>query len=133
MPKRPVENWEQKRDEWVVEVERLVSEAETWAQAEGWLTHREARTLTEELIGSYTVPSLRIHHPAATLLLEPVARYVVGASGRVDLAVFPSYDKLLIVRGDDGGWRFASASREDFEEPWTRDDFVRLAGELAAA
>lgn len=131
LPKRPVENWEQKRDDWVADVERLLADAEAWAREQGWLTHREIRTLTEDLLGTYPVPSLTIRHPSATLLMEPVARYVVGAAGRVDLAVFPSYDKLLLVRGEDGAWRIVSPARREVEEPWTRENFVRLAEQLA--
>ena len=31
LPRRPVENWEAVRDEWVAAVERIVDDAEAWA------------------------------------------------------------------------------------------------------
>jgi hypothetical protein len=131
LPKGSTAQPEAVRDQWVADVKKLVAEAEGWSREQGWLTHQDSRTLTEEFLGTYDVPTLTIRHPSAALLLEPVARYVVGAEGRIDLAVFPSYDKLLVVLGEDGAWRIASPARPEWEEPWARENFIRLAEQLA--
>ena len=129
-PRNPVENWESIRDEWVESVEHLASEAEAWASRRKWLVHRDRKTLTEGSIGSYDVPMLVIHCPNGRLILDPVARYISGASGRIDLSVFPSYDTVLIIR-TDAGWRLKRIDPPEFERPWSEGDFVEVASELA--
>src|SRR5262245_9886124 len=102
LPRKPVENWEQVRDEWVAAVEQLVRDAETWSQGQGWAVRKEPKTITEDRLGSYTVPRLLIHASSGRLLLDPVARYIPGATGLVDLYVLPSYDPVLVPRSADG-------------------------------
>ncbi|HVA49177.1 MAG TPA: hypothetical protein VNH11_22630 [Pirellulales bacterium] len=65
----------------------------------------------------------------ARLIVEPIARYVVGAEGRVDLAVFPSYHSVAIVRRDND-WQLLpdGAGRA---RPWSEDAFVKAVASLA--
>ena len=79
LPIKPVENWEQVRDEWVAAVERLTGDAESWARGQGWAARREPKTVMEDRLGQYAAPRLLIHSPAGRLLLDPIARYVPGA------------------------------------------------------
>ena len=79
----------------------------TLAREQQWLVHRGAKPITEDRIGSYEVPLLTIQTFAAHLILDPIARYVGGASGRIDLCVFPSYEYVLIVR-TEAGWQFVT-------------------------
>ena len=119
------------RDEWVASVEQLVGDAEVWAQKHDWAVRREAKTLREDRLGQYTVPRLLIHATAGRLLLDPVARYVPGAMGVVDLYVLPSYDAAMISRTDDG-WRLHPIGADDEPQPWSEETFVHTALQLLA-
>ena len=130
LPRKPVENWEQIRDEWVHEVQRLIQEAETWSQRQGWGTLRDDRSLTEDRIGSYRVPVLLIHTTKGRLLLTPEARYVVGGNGLIDLNVYPSFDTLISLVKRDDGWRFQAHDREEIGEAWSEESFVNTVNRL---
>lgn len=71
LPKRPVENWEQVRDEWVAAVEQLAAAAAAWAKKQDWAVRRDPKTITEDRLGSYTVPRLLIHAPEGRLSTRP--------------------------------------------------------------
>ena len=131
LPTRPVENWREERDEWVRQVERLIGEAEKWATEKGWLVDREHRELSEDRLGGYTAPALKMRRPDGTvLLLEPVARFVVGAAGRVEFSVFPSYDHEVLARTGEG-WEFVSSTGRPARRAWSRDSFLKTADRLA--
>ncbi len=129
MPRRPVENWEAVRDEWVTAVERIAGDVELSAREQQWLVHRGAKPITEDRIGSYEVPLLTIQTFAAHLILDPIARYVGGASGRIDLCVFPSYESVLIIR-TEAGWQFVT-NPPTISRPWSKEIFIEIASELA--
>jgi hypothetical protein len=131
LPTRAVDNWEGVRDEWVASVEQLVGDVEVWAQKHDWAVRREAKTLREDRLGQYTVPRLLIHATAGRLLLDPVARYVPGAMGVVDLYVLPSYDAAMISRTNDG-WRLHPIGADDGPQPWSEETFVQTALQLLA-
>jgi hypothetical protein len=131
LPTKAVDNWEGVRDEWVAAVEQLVGEAEVWAHTRDWAVRREAKTIREDRLGQYTVPRLLIHATAGRLLLDPVARYVPGAMGVVDLYVLPSYDAVMISRSD-GGWQLHPIGADDEPQPWSEETFVHTALQLLA-
>jgi hypothetical protein len=129
LPRRPVENGEAQRGEWIAAVERIISEAEAWATEQQWFVHRDRKTLTEDPIGSYEVPVLMIRAPAGRLVLEPTARYVGGVTGRIDFSAFPSYAYVLVVR-TDAGWYFV-IDPPTLDRPWSKEAFLEIATELA--
>jgi hypothetical protein len=55
------EDWQQVRDEWIGAVEKLVEDAENWSKKQSWAVRRDMKSLTEESLGTYTVPRLLIH------------------------------------------------------------------------
>lgn len=130
LPRSPVENWQEQRAEWLEAVEQIVGEAESWAAKRGWWVEREMKDVSddEDRIGTYRAPMLRIQTPNSRLIFEPIARYVVGARGRVDLAVFPSYHSAAIVRRDDG-WRILDDANRS--TAWSEKSFVKAATRLA--
>lgn len=130
-PTRPVENWEAVRDEWIAAVERLITDAETWANTQGWTTRRDPKTIAEEPLGPYVVPRLLIHRVDGRLLLDPVTRFVVGGLGLVDFCVLPSYDWVKVVR-TPAGWQFHPADPNAPRRPWSEKAFLELAQELLA-
>src|SRR5262249_41906726 len=77
-PRKPVENWEQVRDEWVTAVDRFMTEVEGWARKQEWATLRDPKTIDEDRIGAYTVPRLLVHAIFGRFLFDPVCRFVVG-------------------------------------------------------
>src|SRR5947209_8182027 len=116
-PRRPVENWQHELGVWIAEVEAILSQAKSWAEKRGWATKQDQKVITEEDIGTYEAPRLLIHSPQGRLLLDPVARYVVGAEGRFDFCVIPSYDSVALVK-TGGAWGFFSTSRPDLDLLW---------------
>jgi hypothetical protein len=131
LPTKAVDNWEGIRDEWVASVEQLVGDAEAWSRKQDWAVRRDAKNIQEDRLGQYTVPRLLIHATAGRLLLDPVARYVPGALGVVDLYVLPSYDAVMISRADDG-WRLHPSVAEDVPQSWSEETFVQTALQLLA-
>jgi hypothetical protein len=130
LPKTPVENWERVRDEWVAAVEGLIGDAETWSHKQDWATRRDAKPIVEDRLGPYIVPQLLIQGTFGRLLLDPVARYIVGAEGLVDLFLIPSYDSLMIARYPEG-WFLVPEDAEGPRVPWSEASFVEAALRLA--
>jgi hypothetical protein len=132
LPKKPVENWEQIRDEWVSAVDGLIRDAEEWSQRQDWASRRSPKVITDDPIGPYTVPQLLIQGTFGRLLLDPVTRFVPGATGLIDLYVIPSYDAVLIVRTDKG-WHIHLSVTKDERRPWSEEAFVETALQLGAS
>ncbi len=129
LPRRPVESDEEQRDDWVAAVEQVVSDAEAWAMEQHWLVHRGPKTITEDRIGSYEVPVLLIQAPAGRFVIDPIARYVIGASGKIEFCVFPSYDYVMIIR-TEAGWQFET-NPKTVSRPWSKQTFFEVVSELA--
>ncbi len=110
-------------------VNRLVGEAEAWSVARAWVTKRDDKEIAEDLLGTYTVPRLLIAKDASRLLLEPVARFVLGGTGLVDFAILPSYDSVLISR--DGDRWFVQPTTGNKRRPWSEAAFDDLANRLS--
>jgi hypothetical protein len=128
-PRRPADNWQEKLGTWIGEVEQIIKQASTWAEQRGWATKVDQKVITEARIGTYEAPTLLVHTPKGRLLLEPVARDIVGADGRLDFCVMPSYDSVALVK-TDGTWGFFSNTRKDLVLPWSEQGFEAVALEL---
>ena len=145
LPTKPVENWEQIRDDWVRTVERLVADVESWCRARDWPTRRIEKRIEEKRLGEYAVPALVFQVTFVKLMLEPIARFVSEALGLVDLYVMPQYDNVasLFLRAD--GWHIhytvtgdkippdvrqadPSLLAADVTEPFTAETFARVIG-----
>ncbi|HET6882605.1 MAG TPA: hypothetical protein VFI31_20730 [Pirellulales bacterium] len=130
-PRHPTENWQATLDEWLSDIHSIVEQATKWAVARGWSTKVDTKTITEDVIGTYEAPRLLIHAPEARFLLDPIAKCVVGAEGRIDFCVIPSYDAVPLVK-TVGGWRFLSAGSDEAELTWSDESFGKLCAELTA-
>jgi hypothetical protein len=128
-PRHPEANGQAERDEWVAAVEQVVSDAEAWATEQHWFVHRGPKTITEGPIGSYEVPTLLIQAPAGRFVIDPIARYVIGALGEIDFCVHPSYYYVMIVRTDTG-WQVRT-NPETIGRPWSKQTFFEVISELA--
>ncbi len=129
------------RDNWERNTALLAEDIEAWASSagRGWRVEREQKELSEEVVGgAYLVPVVTIHAPEGRLILEPVARGVLGAQGRVDLYAWPSLFRVMLLHkplGKDRGlaWVVRTESGIDWPQPWNRETFLTLAEGLLNA
>ena len=122
------------RTAWVSNVMDLGNEVKSWASARGWAVAQADEELSESVVGgAYTVPRLKIDAPEGRLILEPVARGVVGAEGRVDLYAWPSHYRVMLLRRSGGDWVIRTESGLDWPQPWNRETFLTVAQGLLNA
>jgi hypothetical protein len=108
-----IENPEAVRAEWLDRLNALVGEVEGWARASGWRTRRIAKTVNERRLGTYRVPVLLMEKNTVEVVLNPVARFVPGAEGAVDLYVAPAYDDIASLYFEGDHWVVHSGERPD--------------------
>ena len=101
-PSRVIDDPEAAKVEWLGRLEALVADVKRWAEASGWRTRRVTKTVDEPPLGTYKAPLLLMEKEAVEVALNPVARYVPGALGAVDLYLAPAYDDIagLYYEGD---------------------------------
>ena len=63
--------------------------------------------LSEEHLGKYEIPKLKLIVGSEAIVLEPVGRHVLGARGRIDLYLigFKSDARMVLWREDLDGTR----------------------------
>lgn len=120
------------KQQWLEDVRRLLDEIQSWCEAERWLVHRQAKKIRERKFGEYEVDALTVKGPQGHLCVDPVARFVMGAKGRVDLYAWPSLHRFMLVR-EDGAWIIRTDSGVKWPTTWGRDTFLNLANELIQA
>jgi len=147
LPTKPVENWESIRDSWIRAVEELVSNVEVWCKARGWPTRRIEKRMEDRKLGEYLAPALLIQVDLVKLMLEPVARFVPGADGVVDLYLMPAYDDMASVYLRDGVWQIhysvagdavpqelrqadPSHSAAQLIQPFTEEQFAKVIKQM---
>jgi hypothetical protein len=123
-------------EDWLKSTNALMSLLGGWlheAEQEGLFTlEDEMIERTEERLGSYHVPSLKLTSPKGeTIRIIPRARLVVGSYGRVDLECPPK--KSILVRTEPDTWQFARLVPE--AGGWatcllTEESFWEAIGEL---
>lgn len=123
-------DWEAKKTAWCDVVRALMDDIKSWAEDEKWLVHELDKTLTEDYLGTYTVPELTVKPPSGHLTVEPIARNIIGAAGRVDICAFPSMNRMLLVRIDDK-WCVKTDARVPWPKSWGKDTFIELATALS--
>jgi hypothetical protein len=128
-PRQPIDDWEAEVNEWVSDVDSIVEEAKLWAEARGWATKIDSKTISEEMIGTYEVARLLVHSPDARFLVDPIARFIVGGHGRIDLCVMPSYDGVPLVKTDEG-WKFFPWNNGGQPLDWSEQSFATLCAAL---
>ena len=118
---------EHSRYNWERSTLLLAGEVQAWAEqaaaAHGWRVEREEKELSEEVVGgAYRAPVVTIYAPQGRLVLEPIARGTVGAQGRVDLYVWPSLFRVMLLHkslGQGRGleWIVRTESGIDWPQP----------------
>jgi hypothetical protein len=101
------------KTEWLGRLNALVGEVEGWARASGWRTRRIDKTANERRLGTYQVPVLLMEKDTVEVVLNPVARFVPGAEGAVDLYLAPAYDDIASLYYEGGRWVVHYGERPD--------------------
>jgi hypothetical protein len=117
---------------WRSLVNDVVREVESWAGERHWAIHREEKQVRESRLGNYTVPVLSVLAPTGRVQVDPVARYVAGGDGRIDLLAWPSLTRMLLIR-TGGKWVLKTESGVEWPEGWNQQTFGRLVELLNAA
>jgi hypothetical protein len=124
----------EERQQWVGTVRAFCDEVTSWSSAQGWLVVPEDLSLTEELLGTYTVPTLNIQTQHGTVVVEPVGREIMGALGRIDLFAYPTLFRVMMLRSaQDGRWRIRTDSGIFLRQPWGEGTFLDLVADLTGA
>jgi hypothetical protein len=122
------------REAWVQTVRDFCNEVAIWAASQGWQVKHEEVDRSEEGLGIYRVPMVTIQTGGGAVMVEPVAREVMGATGRIDLFAYPTLFRVMVLRSaQDGRWRIRTDSGIFLKEPWTVKTFVDLVTDLTAA
>jgi len=91
-------------EEWRGAVDELITGVETWSRKNGWLTARKPETLEDLFLGSYKSTLLHIAVDLKHLVLRPVSRFGVGATGLADLLILPAFEEVKLSRAR-GVWK----------------------------
>jgi hypothetical protein len=127
VPKLSPAEKSQLRSEWLQVVDALARQVRDWAAKKGWSVTEEQREVNEERLGLYQVPVLKIDTPNGQVILEPIARDVAGAEGRVDLYAWPTYFRVKLLRSADENWYVRTDSGINWPHPWREETFAELA------
>jgi hypothetical protein len=128
----PKIDWDRKRDDWLVKLRDLMDSIKAWAEQRRWFVDEQEKTVEEDHIGRYTVPTLFIQAPSGKIHVEPIGCDIIGAQGRVDIESFPSLNRLLLVLVN-GQWKIETDSRIGWPDPWSEQAFIRLVEALTTA
>jgi hypothetical protein len=114
--------------DWETSVTSVVQEGSTWCKELGWPDRFYEKELTESLLGTYRMPQLLFQAEGILIELNPVARFVPGALGLIELRVVPSYDTVKMTRSRDG-WRIHLTEGMDVNSvrviPWEKPGFEK--------
>jgi hypothetical protein len=116
---------------WIAALDVLLSQVEAWCEEQDWSCMRQSKVIRERLLGPYEVQQLRFHTGRAGLMLDPVARFVPGGLGLVDLYVVPTLDSVMILRTEEGWKLHVEQSGETRSLPWTKEQFIAALSGLA--
>ncbi|MGO8671813.1 MAG: hypothetical protein ACLQVD_10660 [Capsulimonadaceae bacterium] len=120
--------------EWQRAIEGLFAGIDQWSQAASWSTERSDVQKEERPLGSYSVPVLTVSNPNGTVYFEPVARFVSGGSGSVEMYAWPSLYRVRLIRGDDKSeWRILTDSGIFLRQDWNNETFLTLVNDLLSA
>jgi len=126
-------DWDARRSEWLNALRQLIRTLKQWlkpAIQEGLKVEDYSATITEDYLGTYEAPALRITGPdSRTVSVEAKARNVIGAKGRVDLYSGPK--KAILVRYGPSRWGIAIQHTRGLEKvELTQDTFSELLADL---
>lgn len=86
---------------------------------------KSPKSIAEELLGQYTVNTCTVMISGRRVVFDPIATYVVGSYGRVDV-VGPAAKFKLIREKDDGHWSLVDLSDPRVATPLTKEVFEKI-------
>ena len=117
--------------EWQDLVNALLNQIRQWSEEKNWTVVEQPKEITEDRLGTYSLPELTMRLPGGNLIVEPIGRDIVGADGRVDISSFPTMTRMLLVR-DKKRWLVKTDARVLWPKPWGRSTFIELANLLVS-
>lgn len=117
--------------EWRNSLSELFDLFEGWAQHKGYQCERSTTEIVEHQLGTYEAPVLTIQRGKARFVVEPIARMIIGGTGRVDFYSYPSLAKLIFLRSQESEpenrqWNAYADTRVLFSPVQTPGDLDRI-------
>jgi len=103
----------EQRDQFQNRVSALVKQVKGWVELHEWVTKAYPKKIRDADQLVYEVPALFLQKGPVRVLLDPVAYYVPGAQGVVDLYLMPTYDDLASLYFEQGMWKIHYAFPRD--------------------
>ena len=119
-------DWAVELPRWRDAVRALFKTVRDWSEQEGWLVEASEASIYEEGAGQYTLHILTVCLSSGRVHLEPVARDVLGAQGRVDIIGWPSLTRVMLLRKGET-WKVKTEMGPAWPKSWGRETFVELA------
>ncbi len=120
--------------EWENAANSLLLKVESWAKEFGWVSRREAKILSETLLGDYSLDQLYMYAEGNLFILDPLARFIPGGMGAFDLSIQPSFYITSIYRDCQGEWfvhlDVGQGVHGAKKEPLTKESFRSAVNEL---
>jgi hypothetical protein len=124
----------QEAERWPEVVTEFCDQLAEWSRHQGWEVKLETIQVTEDEIGTYSVPQLWIKTTTGTVIAEPIARFVFGGQGRIDLFAYPTLYRVMLLRDvANNTWRIRTDSGIYLRQPWQEETFADLVADLEAA
>lgn len=105
-------DWNARKLEWLADLDQLFKDIREWLDPgvqEGLITIHDGDVgLSEEYLGAYVAPRLRVAMAAKVVDVVPVGTLIIGAAGRVDLTC--GGRTAVILRTGSRQWKFRSAA-----------------------
>lgn len=129
------------RDAWQERLSRLVGDVRRWAEESDWSTRLIPKKMNDSRLGPYEAPALLMQKETTRILLDPIARFVPGAEGVVDLYLMPAHDDIATIIDLEGKWHLLytpppegilPAVEKDEPRPLTRAVLVQVLNEMMA-
>ena len=113
---------------WRKALRQLYDEVGQWCQQRSppAIVQEDSIELNEERSGPYQVPMLRIMAEGRAADLEPIAGWVVGADGRVDLRGAGGREVLILEENEADKWSWVSDRATARLQELTNDLFLQL-------
>ncbi len=128
-PRLSTQNRAQERKAWIAEVNRLASDVEKWANDNEWSVRRETKDVIEDELGKYHLPVLTIQASRGRVYFNPIARYLVGADGRIEMHASPSFAQVVLLKVG-GTWHFMNEDLIDLKKTWSEQSFRQIVADL---
>ena len=133
--KKKQEEYQQEQADWNLvklkrmdQLERFMECIKSWLEQpekEGLVEVNEKKVeIIEEKIGKYEAPALELLIGGESVEITPVGRFIIGASGRVDIISFT--DRYITLHHSEKGWIYRKEGKQsDFQE-FTEGNFVEI-------